>query len=40
MDFVDASSSIREFLKAAFFDGFESFRIWKIEATAPLPCLL
>ena len=40
MDFVDASSSIRDFLKAAFFEDFNSFRTWKIEATAPLPCLL
>lgn len=40
MDFVDASSSIRKYLKAAFFDDFKSFRTWKIEAAAPLPCLL
>ncbi|MFC0275586.1 hypothetical protein ACFFH2_02570 [Enterococcus devriesei] len=40
MDYVDASGSIREFLKAAFFDDFKSFRTWKIEAQTPLPCLL
>jgi hypothetical protein len=40
MDYVDASSSIHGFLKAAFEDEFKSFRIWKIEAGAELPCLL
>lgn len=40
MDFVDASGSIRSFLKAAFNDEFESYRTWKIEEKAPLPCLL
>ncbi|MDT2759270.1 hypothetical protein [Enterococcus xiangfangensis] len=40
MDYVDASGSIRDFLKATFFDDFNSFRTWKIEARAPLPCLL
>lgn len=40
MDYVDASGSIHGFLKAAFEDEFKSFRIWKIEAGAELPCLL
>lgn len=40
MDYKDASSSIRNYLKAAFSDEFKAFRTWKIEASAPLPCLL
>ncbi|MGM0215067.1 hypothetical protein [Enterococcus sp. AZ109] len=40
MDYVDASSNIRNYLKAAFSDEFKAFRTWKIEAGAPLPCLL
>ena len=40
MDYVDASISIRKFIKAAFEDDFKSFRVSKIEAGAELPCLL
>lgn len=40
MDYIDAASSIKDFLKAAFFDDFKAFRVWKIEAKAPLPCLM
>lgn len=40
MDYVDASGSVMQFLEAAFSDDFRSFRSWKIEAKAMLPCLL